>query len=302
MEKLSSAYRDLIRQVLGASKVATRITPENVFQEAELAVRPYLDALITDLALEGSGFDNVEHIIELREKAASGASCLILPEHYSNTDLPCISYFLRKASARGAAAAEELVAIANMKLNEQNPQVAAFASAFSRIVICPSRYLDKYDGEKDPEERLRVIQINRASMRALSEIKTRGKLVLVFPAGTRYRPWEPDTKRGVREIDSYIKGFDYMCLVAVNGKLLEVREGDMIDDYVHKDLIRLTASPVISCAAFREEAKRAAENAHIEDKKQAVADAIMERLERMHESAEAERAALLAKAPAAAGL
>ncbi|MDR0527087.1 MAG: 1-acyl-sn-glycerol-3-phosphate acyltransferase [Spirochaetaceae bacterium] len=292
METISSKYGALIKKSIGASKVATYITPENVYQPGELAVRPFLDQIVEELALNGSGISGAENLVALLEKARGGASCLVLPEHYSNTDLPCISYFLRKHSTAGAEVAEALVAIAGMKLNEQNPQVAAFASAFSRIVICPSRYLELYNGEKDPEERLRVIKINRASMHALDELKRQGKLILVFPAGTRYRPWDPGSKRGVREIDSYIKSFDYMCLISVNGELLKIREGDMIDDYVNNDVVRLTASPVLSCAEFRANAKLNASGA---DRKQAVVDAIMAKLDEMHNAAEAERQKLLDK-------
>jgi glycerol-3-phosphate O-acyltransferase len=182
-----------------------------------------------------------------------------------------------------------------MKLNEENPSIAAFASAYSRLVICPSRSLSSVDGKKDEEERLRVIQINRAAMVTLSRIKKEKKLVLVFPAGTRYRPWDPASKRGVREIDSYIKSFDYMCLVSVNGKLLSIRQGGMIEDYVNKDVVHYTASPVISCAEFRENAKKDAESKNIEDKKQAVVDAIMAELDRMNIAAEVNRQKLLEK-------
>lgn len=295
METISSKYSGLIKQVIAASKVATHITPDNVYQLAELAVRPFMDKMVDELMLPGSGISGVEHIHELLEKARSGASCLVLPEHYSNTDLPCVSYFLRKDSPASAEAADALVAIAGMKLNEQNPQVAAFASAFSRIVICPSRYLELYNGQKDPEERLRVIQINRASMRALDMVKRQGKLILVFPAGTRYRPWDPASKRGVREIDSYIKSFDYMCLIAVNGELLKIREGDMMDDFVTNDIVRLTASPVMSCSEFRDSVRRGAPNDAAFDKKQAVVDALMSKLDEMHKAAEIERQKLLAK-------
>jgi glycerol-3-phosphate O-acyltransferase len=293
METLGSAYKDLIKGVLSVSDAAARISPENVYQKGNEKVRPYIDKLLEDLLLPGSGFDGVENIIELLEKALAGHSCLILPEHYSNTDLPCISYFLKKHSHAGARADESLVAIAGMKLNEQNPQIAALASAFSRIVICPSRYLDTVDGEKDPEERLRVIQINRASMHALNELKAQGKLILVFPAGTRYRPWDPASKRGVREIDSYIKSFDYMCLISINGQVLKVRESDMIDDYVEKDVVRLAASPVIRCPAFRAKVKDQAEKDGVEDKKQAVVDAVMELLDQMHAEIEPKRQAII---------
>jgi glycerol-3-phosphate O-acyltransferase len=78
-------------------------------------------------------------------------------------------------------------------------------------------------------------------------------------------------------------------MVAINGEVLHVRPGDMMDDFISEDVIRFTAGPVQSCTEFRNAAKAQAEAAGIEDKKQAVVDTIMERLEEMHIAAEAER-------------
>jgi glycerol-3-phosphate O-acyltransferase len=63
----------------------------------------------------------------------------------------------------------------------------------------------------------------------------------------------------------------------------------MMDDFVSEDVLRFTAGPVWSCAEFRNTARARAEAAGVEDKKQAVADAIMEELEIMHIAGEAER-------------
>jgi glycerol-3-phosphate O-acyltransferase len=120
-------------------------------------------------------------------------------------------------------------------------------------------------------------------MKTLQDIKVQGKLILVFPSGTRYRPGNPSTKRGVREIDSYIKSFDYMCPVALNGQILHVHHKDMMEDAVSQDLVRITAGKVISCSEYRE--KILCKN----DKKQAVADAIMALLEEMHIQVEEKR-------------
>jgi glycerol-3-phosphate O-acyltransferase len=136
-------------------------------------------------------------------------------------------------------------------------------------------------------------------MKSLMKVKVSGKLVLIFPSGTRYRPWDPGSKRGVREIDSYIKSFDYMCPVAINGEVLHIGEGDMLNDAVTPDLVRLTAGPVLSCSEFREKVRADAEaggaqnNGAVEDKKQAVVDAIMALLEEMHIKAEPKRLAML---------
>jgi glycerol-3-phosphate O-acyltransferase len=78
-----------------------------------------------------------------------------------------------------------------------------------------------------------------------------------------------------------------MCFVAINGEVLHVRQGDMMDDSVSKDIVRLSISPVISCNDFRDKARET----DAEDKKQAVADAIMAELEKMHNEGEGRRKA-----------
>jgi glycerol-3-phosphate O-acyltransferase len=293
METLATAFRDQIKTALSLSKVPALITEENVYQEGAKEILPMLDEMVESLILPGSGVDGLENLEELLAKAESGKSCLLCLEHYSNFDLSIFSLFVRKAGGRGQAIGDALVAIAGMKLNEDNPVVAAFAGAYSRIVIYPSRSLQGLDAEKDRAEIVRSNGINRAAMKALADLKVKGKLILVFPSGTRYRPWDPSTKRGVREIDSYIRSFDYMCGVALNGLILHVRQGDMMDDAVSRDLIRVTAGPVLSCAEFREKARAAAEALGTEDKKQAAVDALMAELENLHLAAEEKRRALL---------
>ena len=278
------------------SKSPKLVTEQNVFQEGSDDILPYLDKMVEELILPGSGLDGLENLEGLFTKAGMGKSCLLLLEHYSNMDLSLFSYLVRKAGGRGEEIGRSVVAIAGMKLNEENAAVSAFASAYTRIVIYPSRSLEHLDSEKDREEIVRSNAINRAAMKALINIKYRGRLVLIFPTGTRYRPWDPSTKRGVREIDSYIRTFDYMCMVAINGEVLHVRQGDMMEDTVSRDVVRLTAGPVLSCTEFRDRVRAEVDaraslagDLNPEDKKQAVVDAIMDELERMHIEGEKKR-------------
>jgi glycerol-3-phosphate O-acyltransferase len=289
METLGGKFKHLAQEAMGLTRAAQVVTEQNVYQEGDETILPLLHRVVETLALPGSGISGFPHLKELLEKARAGHSCLLFVEHYSNLDLSALHYFLGKESDPGKDIADALVAIAGIKLNEENPVVAAFTGAHTRLVIYPSRSLAHLDPVRDAGEIERSNSINRAAMKALRDIKVKGKIILVFPSGTRYRPWDPGTKKGVREIDSYIKSFDYMCMVAVNGEALHVREGDMMDDFVSEDVLRFTAGPVLCCAEFRNAAKARAEAAGIEDKKQAVVDAVMEALEEMHIAAEADR-------------
>ena len=289
METLATLFREQIKKAMSLSKVPNVITADNVYQEGDTAILPILDYIADTLMLPGSGADGMENLEELLSKAESGKSCVLLLEHYSNLDLSIISLLARRAGGRGKDIANALVAIAGMKLNEDNPVVAALASAYTRIVIYPSRSLHGMDEEKKKIEVPRSMAINRAAMKALDTVKTQGRIILLFPSGTRYRSWDPSTKKGVREIDSYIHSFDYMCCVALNGTLLYVDQTDMINDIAVRDVVRVTAGPVYSCAEFRGKARAKAEADGVEDKKQAVVDAIMAELERLHNEAEDKR-------------
>jgi glycerol-3-phosphate O-acyltransferase len=293
METLATAFREQTKKAMSLSNVSTVITRDNVYQEGNNNIIPIIDDMVDPLMLPGSGVDGMENLEDLLAKAKSGKSCLLLLEHYSNFDLSIVSLLVRKAGPGGKAIANALVAIAGMKLNEDNPVVAAFASAYTRIVIYPSRSLHGMDEEKKKVEIPRSMAINRAAMKALDTVKTQGRIILLFPSGTRYRPWDPSTKKGVREIDSYIHSFDYMCCVAINGLLLHVQQTDMMNDIVTSDIVRVTAGPVCSCAEFRNKARAKAETAGVEDKKQAVVDEIMAELECLHNEAEDKRKKLL---------
>jgi len=291
METLLSFFGGQIGKALSISKIPTIVNEHNVFQEGDPQILAILDEMVEKLVLPGSGLDGLEHLEELLALAESGKSCLLLPEHYSNLDLSIISLLVRKAGGRGNDIGKSIIAIAGMKLNEDDPAVAAFTGAYTKIVIYPSRYLSGLDANEKKAEFIRSTMINRAALKVVNEQKLKGKLILIFPSGTRYRPWDPGSKKGVREIDSYIRSFDYMCLVAINGECLHIQKTDMINDEVSEDVVRVTASPVISCAEFREKAK--ASISDDEDKKQVVCDAVMAELERMHIAAEEKRQMLL---------
>ena len=120
--------------------------------------------------------------------------------------------------------------------------------------------------------------------------KKRGEIILVFPSGTRYRPGKPETKRGLREIDSYLRLFDIMLPVSINGHILHINPeaaDDMLADFIVPSVVKMTASEVVECKAFRNSVLEKLP-ADYEDPKQATVDAVMELMENQHDLVEKE--------------
>jgi len=283
-------------QMLKKSWGAMTVNPDNVYQPGNPAILPHIDTMIAGHLSDKSTIRNMHNLEKLSEMAAQGKSCLLLVEHYSNFDLPVFNYLLRQAGETGQKAAEKLIAIAGYKLNETNPVVTAFTEAYSRLVIYPSRSLQALKEKNAPRETLvaelaKSNSINHASLKKLNELKVTDKLILVYPSGTRFRPWDPSTKRGVREIDSYIRAFDYICLVSMNGGILFINpEGEMHEDNIGRGHVLFNASEPIATEDFREDVKNRLKDG--EDRKQAIVDEVMRRLDVMHQAMEAELAAL----------
>ena len=285
---LAVKYRHLFPVLKRLTRAENVITGENVFQPANEGIRKLMDQMCVENMRSDSEFRNIGNAENFLAKIKEGKRGIVLMEHYSNFDLPGIMYLLDHSGAGGQELAKRLVAIAGMKLNEENEYVSAFAEAYTRIIIYPSRSLCAItDPEEFKKEEQRSRVINLASMRALERVRKEGNAVLIFPSGTRYSPGKPETKRGVREIDSYIRLSDVMMLVSINGNCLRFSEDpkDMLGDVTCEDRIIMTASPVYDCNAFREEAKTWAGDT-VEDKKQMVVDYVMHKLEIMHEENE----------------
>lgn len=287
MNTFSSRYKDTIIKMMAHSSGGTIVKADSVFQEGNKAIIPFIDSMVADNLEPGSGIRSFANLQKLATLSKTGHKCLLLVEHYSNLDLPAFSFLLRKAGPQGEAIADSIVAIAGIKLSETNPVVSAFTEAYSRLVIYPSRSIDELSTKiADPQERAAEMKkanaINQASMKELSRLRTDGKIILVFPAGTRFRPWDPSTKRGVREIDSYIRSFDYMSFVSINGNMLRINpDGEMLEDLVCKDRVVIDIGEPRSCDQFREAVKTLVPPGN--DKKQAVVDAVMAELDAMHE-------------------
>ena len=297
-QTLKEKYGSVFAEIMKLSKAAAKIDETKVYEEANLDSRKYMYKLLDDNFKPDSGLGNIENFKAFYDAVTKeGKSGLILMEHYTNLDLPAILYLLEKQGEPWAKDfASRIVAVAGMKLNEASPAVRAFTEGFTRVVIYPTRSLTALEDKKVSEEEIaaeeqRARKINFAAMRAMDGCKKRGQVILVFPSGTRYRPGKPETKRGLREIDSYLRLFDCMILVSINGNALRINPespDDMLSDICEQDTVTLTASPVINCKQFRNEvlAKVPADDP---DPKQKTIDHVMEVLDEIHNQVEASR-------------
>ena len=161
---LATVFGDQIRRVVKVSKIPTVVTEENVYQEGDPDVLSIVDEMIDHLALPGSGIDGIENLEELLTKAESGKACLLLVEHYSNMDLSIVSTLTRRLGGRGKDIGDSIIAIAGMKLNENNPIVAAFTGAYSKIVIYPSRSIQERQAQSRPSRTVLIKELQNTQL------------------------------------------------------------------------------------------------------------------------------------------
>lgn len=282
-------YAHLAPKFLANVESDETVSHSQVFQPANPANRVLVEHIIDDLIQPGSTLLGFEHFVDLYERAQKGETCLLTSEHFSNFDLPVLYYLLCKQGALGKTIAESIVAVAAAKLNEENRFVRAFTQAYTRIVIYPSRALAAItDPEVFDREKRRSREINMSALREMVRKKNSGHIILVFPAGTRYRPENPDTARGLPEIDGYMKQFDNILPVGIGGNLLLVNpSNDMSEDYVNEDVMVVKAGHVIAAKSFREQHRSTCPEGM--DPKQHVVDKLMERLSGLHGEIEAYR-------------
>ncbi len=286
MIHIDTVFRQVTDQLIKNSKEEQSIDRSRVFQPANMENRGLVEKIIGTLLLPGSGIEGYENLKELYERSQRGESCLILMEHYSNFDIPNL-FYLAKNYPDGIFVTDGIVAMAGTKLNEESRFVLAFTEAYTRIVIYPARLLSALEGsDRYASERARSREINRSALREMIRLKHSGHMVLLFPAGTRYRPGKPETKQVLLEVDSYIKGFDHMVFVGIAGNTLEVSPaGNMEHDYPCTDVVVYQVSEVTDSASFRNSARENVPEGG-EAAKRAVGAAVERRFDELHVEAE----------------
>jgi glycerol-3-phosphate O-acyltransferase len=287
MTPLEEMFTDLATKLQKVSRSTGDVCPETVFQSANFESRKLVHALTGKLLIPESRVENNPALLHLAELSRQGKSCLILAEHYSNFDIPNLFLILERMGPEFISVSNQIIPIAGVKLNEESSFVRVFAEAYSRLITYPPRSMEvlRQNPEANADEISWARAINKAALYEMARLKYSGHIILVYPSGSRYRPENEDTKRGLKEIDSYIKSFDYMLFLGMAGNTLRINPvgGNMGYDLPTIDAVVFVASDVHDARAFR--ANFLQSNTEI-DSKQAVADAVMSKLAEIHKQAE----------------
>lgn len=251
---------------LQTSNLHSKITTENIFQDAVTSYRDEFNEFILKTVTPESKVIGIENLIELHKLAQTGKSCLILGRHLGNFDVPNLYCLIKKTGNRNALNAfNDIVFIAGRKLNEEHPVVLFLTSMFPRIVIIPK-------GEDVAES----TAINMAAQRLIKKIKTEGKILLLYPTGTRERSWDANSLKGIKETYNYIKSFDKIVFQNMQGNnLLPSKEGMIKDEMICETIVFTFSSVYDTTDILNEFSQGMPENA---DKKQFVVDKVMEKI------------------------
>lgn len=260
------------------------IRPDNVYQEGNVEGQEIIGSLVDKIIFPESRILNSENLKELFERSKNGESCLIMAEHYSNFDWPIISRLIENDPNLGLESAHSLIPMQGMKLNNEQSITSVFTKTYSTIVIYTSKSAKAIT---ELEKKDQAKKINYAAMRELTNRKYNGQIILVFPAATRFRPGSPETKKGDLPMFSYLKFFENILFLGINGNIMKPHESeDMNDDvkFIERDLMLLTASPIIRGRDFIKE--KLAKLPEGMESKQYVVDQIMNELEESHNKTE----------------
>lgn len=288
MTPLEKMFADIAMKLQQGSRSAGVVCPETVFQTANRENRKLVNALTGALLRPESRIENLGALLDLAALSRQGKSCLILAEHYTNFDIPNLFLILERLGPDMESVANQIIPIAGVKLNEEDPFVRAFAEAYSRLVTYPPRSMDilRQNPDANADEIIRARAINRAALVQMARLKHSGHMILVYPAGTRHRPGNDDSKRGLKEVGSYLKSFDHVLFLGMAGNTLRINPAGetMGGDVPAKDAVVFVASDVVDAGTFRAGVQQSSGG---EDLKQVLADAVMARLAELHIHAEA---------------
>lgn len=223
-----------------------KINEENIFQAAVLNNRGIFKEFLDFLIRPQSSIVGLEHLEAFYHNFKNGASSLILSEHKSNFDVPVFFAMAnRNPHSFLKEMFEKIVFVAGRKLNEEEIFVKLMAEQFNRVIVVPKTET----ANLSEEEQNLALKINMGTQKFIKE-KKQEYIFLVYPTGTRSKPWDKKSYQGIREAFNYLKNFDQIIFMSKNGNCMLPRQAAMSNEPPRKDIITLTFSKPLNSKEF----------------------------------------------------
>ncbi len=266
-----SVFAEQIAEIcrLASPDCSPRFSFADAFQKGSRVGRIKFAALCRGLLLPGSGVAGLERLSQLVKLAEKRHSCLLCMNHQSNFDVPTLYALLEDHGA--AEIFERILWVSGRKLDEDVGPTRLLANCFPRVVLTPKSW---FLSPHDELERSEALRMNMRAYRAIHQLRRRGWLLALFPAGTRTRLGQETMPRAIEEIDSYLKYSDFVVMGRIDGCTLPaVRDHDLAREIPRRDRVRYSFGPIMNAAEWR---ASAAQRFPELSQRQASARAVME--------------------------
>ncbi len=291
-------FTHIIKEMISNSIYSQDLDTMLAYQPANKKNCTLVDTIIAALLYKNSTIHGIEHFETLGKLASQGKSCLLLPEHYSNFDVPALFYLIRSQYSQYAPILDQIICLAAAKLSTESKTVLAFAESFNRIMIYPARSkLSENDEGYSDDIAHKIDSFNHRAIEKMMALKNEGNIILMFPSGTRYRPQNPDSRNALEQVASFIKRFDYVCFLSLDGNLLKVNPNNKMEqDIACRDtMVYYFEEPIPSRDYLSMTKENASSNQT--DYKRGVAQHVTSHLLALHQYATKIRTPLIAETP-----
>lgn len=251
-------------------------------------------SIMSQLIYKNSKIINSHYLNKLQELVDQKKSCIIMPEHYSNFDLPGLYYIINTSYPELLPMVENIISLSASKLNAESKIVLAFSEAFHRIMIYPARSkVSNTDmTSQELKEYKQLETINQRAIKQLFNVRDQGKIILMFPSGTRYRPENPESRNALEQSASFLKRFDYVCFIGIAGNTLIVNpNNNMAEDIIRQDSLVYYIDEPKESKVFMSEVEGGNSN------RKGIAQHITQHLLTLHDKAEVVRSTLVKETP-----